>query len=303
MNEQTLVSIIIPTYKNKDSLTNAVDSCLRQTYKNIEIIVVDDNNPNTDERFITESIMQEYVSKDNIIYLKHEINKNGAAARNTGFRHSRGGFICFLDDDDVFYEKKVEKQVDYLIRNPEFHSAYSWRLQNGKTIKSDKTGDLSKELLSLEFTPYTSSIMIRKEAVERINGFDERYKRHQDYEFLLRYFEHYSIGVVREPLVHIVGNEVNNTLQGKELEELKVKFLSQFAKHIERIDNQEKGFRNLVYGRHFAQVFWNYIKLLSMPSAIRLFFSRLYLHGFIFLLSIFRYLIKHINAKRKNDDV
>ena len=95
-----LVSVIIPTYKRPDYLDRAIDSVLNQTYNNIEIIVVDDNNPNTEGRERTEKIMRRYENNPHVIYIKHEYNKNGSAARNTGFKASHGVYLAFLDDDD-----------------------------------------------------------------------------------------------------------------------------------------------------------------------------------------------------------
>ena len=82
--KEKMVSVIIPTYKRADYLTRAIDSVLNQTYNNIEIIVVDDNNSNSTDRKNTESIMQKYNENSKIKYIKHSKNMNGSAARNTG---------------------------------------------------------------------------------------------------------------------------------------------------------------------------------------------------------------------------
>ena len=102
------VSVIIPTYKGSDNLIRAIKSVLNQTYKNIEIIVVDDNDENSIFRKENEERLKSFIDDNKIIYLKHKCNKNGAAARNTGLRKSSGAYITFLDDDDYFlYNKKV----------------------------------------------------------------------------------------------------------------------------------------------------------------------------------------------------
>ena len=91
------VSIIIPTYKNRGGLTTSVDSAIRQTYQNIEVIIVDDNPPDSEERHFTEQIMEGYLADPRVRYIKHAENKNGAAARNTGINSSTGEYIAFLD--------------------------------------------------------------------------------------------------------------------------------------------------------------------------------------------------------------
>lgn len=111
-----LVSVIIPTYNRPTYLRRCLESVLNQTYKNIEIFVVDDNNPETEARIETEKIMNEYVNGKNVTYLKHNFNKNGSAARNTGWKHSSGKYITFLDDDDEIDESKIQKQVECLAK-------------------------------------------------------------------------------------------------------------------------------------------------------------------------------------------
>lgn len=297
MNNKPLVSIIIPTYKSSNTLKRAVISVLNQTYKNIEVIVVDDNNPDTEHRTKTEAVMKEFEKNSRVKYIKHERNKNGAAARNTGFRHSKGEYICFLDDDDVFLEKKVEKQVEFLQENGQFDGVYTWRYQHGNVISYDKSGDLSEEILSLAFTPYTSSIMIKRECYDFLNGFDESYKRHQDFEFLLRFFKHFSIGLVKEPLVEIRGNEVDNRLHGKEMEQLKDQFLSQFNSYILDIDKRKKGFKNYVYSVHYSHVFWDYVIRSEIKNALTLFTKYTKICGLSFWKAVIKTFLKKLKIK------
>lgn len=297
MQESALVSVIIPTYKTNVSLQNAVNSVLKQTYLNIEIIVVDDNNPETPGREQAEKIMIQYQHNDKVKYIKHDKNKNGSAARNTGFAHSLGKYICLLDDDDIFLPNKVRKQVEYLCNNQEFEAVYCYRYHNNNIVMYNKEGDLSKELLTLRFMPYTSSIMITREAYGTLNGFDETYKRHQDIEFLLRYFQKYKIGVVSEPLIHIKGNDVNNTLHGVELEKLKTTFLEQFNDIISSLERNENGFRRKVYSINFSIVFLDYLKKGDFKRAFTIFRQYSKKYGIIFCFSIFNHIQTLIRVK------
>lgn len=106
-----LVSIIIPTYKRSVELKRAIDSVLKQTYKNIEIIIIDDNGPGTKWNETVKKIMSEYSCMENIKYIVNEKNMGGAATRNIGIENARGEYIAFLDDDDEYYEEKISKQV------------------------------------------------------------------------------------------------------------------------------------------------------------------------------------------------
>ena len=91
-----LVSIIIPTFKRPGMLARAIESCLKQTYKNIEILVVDDNNPDTEGRIETEKFMQQYNDVKQIRYIKCKQNGGGAVARNEGIKNAKGY-------DDAYY--------------------------------------------------------------------------------------------------------------------------------------------------------------------------------------------------------
>ena len=102
------VSVIIPCYKDAATLKGAINSVLNQTYKNIEIVVVNDASPETDA---IERVIEFYSS---IIYVKNEINLGLAATRNVGMRKAKGEFIAFLDADDEYHPRKIELQIRYV---------------------------------------------------------------------------------------------------------------------------------------------------------------------------------------------
>ena len=249
------VSVIIPTYKSGDTLARAINSVLAQTYKDFEILVVDDNDPDSPARKTTESIIKKYENERKVLYFQHSQNKNGAAARNTAFNHSSGDYIAFLDDDDYFINEKLERQVAFLENNPEYGGCYCWRYQLGEKICGTYSGDLSYEILSLDFTPYTSCILIRRECYEKLNGFDESYYRHQDFEFLLRFFKFYKLGYIDYLGTVISENGVNNTPKGKKLVSIKEHFFNQFSDDIERITLGSKKQKEYIYCNHFVRTY------------------------------------------------
>ena len=114
--KQPLVSVIITTYHNEAYLSRAVKSVLHQTYPAVELIVVDDNQPGTDERRATEAVMEKY---PRAVYLKHPENRNGAAARNTGIRAAKGKYIAFLDNDDIYFSTHIACCVRELEDHPD----------------------------------------------------------------------------------------------------------------------------------------------------------------------------------------
>ena len=296
------VSVIIPTYKNPNTVVRAVDSVLNQKgFNDFEVIVVDDNDPESIERTLTEKAMKKYSINEKVQYIKHSKNKNGAAARNTGFKHSNGKYIAFLDDDDIFLENKLKKQYEYMEKHPEFDASYTWRIQAGKElVKYRKTGDLSKELLMLEFFPTTITIMIKSECYDALEGFDESFNRHQDFEFLLRFFEKYRIGVVEEPLSRIIGKQTKgNQLHGKEYEELKKKFLSTFGNTINRLEDREPGTKSKIFASHYADIFVSEISSRNYLLAIKTFINSTFQYKVLFIKKVYNHYINAINRRKK----
>ena len=121
-NNMELVSVIITTYHNEKLLPRAIECLLNQTYPNIEIIVVDDNPPESDARIQTACIMENYPQ---VIYLKHSRNLNGAAARNTGISVAKGKYIAFLDNDDIFFRTHIADCVEALQVHSECSAVFS----------------------------------------------------------------------------------------------------------------------------------------------------------------------------------
>lgn len=202
MNNPT-VSIIIPTYARPTNLTRAIDSVLSQTYSPIEVIVVDDNGMNTPFQKETEELLSPYINEKKIVYIRHEVNKNGSAARNTGTRASHGEIIGYLDDDDTFMPNKVEEQVKRLqeahIHNPKVAAVYCNMKKQGYTKKTNnpttnkKEGNLAEALLTGEVRLNSSAILLYRYAFDAIEGWDERFLRHQDWEFCIRFFRKYEM--------------------------------------------------------------------------------------------------------------
>ena len=126
------VSVIIPTYNRSSVLSRAIDSVLRQSFKDFELIVVDDGS--TDN---TKELIEKY--SDQITYI-YQDNKGVSAARNKGLEHAKGEWIAFLDSDDEWKKKKLEKQIAFIEINPLFqwsHGNEKW-LRNGKHLNQKK---------------------------------------------------------------------------------------------------------------------------------------------------------------------
>lgn len=289
------ISVIIPTYRNRGGVARSIESAINQDYPDVEIIVVDDNGLGTAFQIRTQEIVAKYPS---IKYLPHKVNKNGAAARNTGLRAATGDYIAFLDDDDIFLPEKLTKQKDFLDNNPYFQACYCFALSSSgrpkKTIPFE--GDVSKPLLLGLSSMYTPSLFFRKKTILEIGGFNESFRRHQDYELLLKYFQAgYKIGCLNEPLIQLGTNAGENILHGEDLENLKKTFLSTFSSVIEDLDIVESGLKNRIYASHYSSVFIDHLKTHHWRLAYKIFLKYFPKSPAIFLKRIYQTSIHQIN--------
>ena len=238
-----LVSIIIPTFKRYDLLPRAMESVLMQSYKYKEIIVVDDNAPNSKERQLTEKLMKNYTSKG-VLYIKHEQNKNGSAARNTGIKNSTGEYIMFLDDDDEFLPGKIQNQLNRL-RNLDntWGACYSGYLcYSGQSLvytsKERKEGTLLKDALMRNlWIAGGSNLMIRRSVIDKIGLFNETFSRNQDIEFLVRILKQFKIAKDDHLGLKIY---IYNKQHAFTLDELTDQYLSSFSKTINNLPLKDR---------------------------------------------------------------
>jgi len=165
------ISVVIPAYNCASYLPAAIQSALDQSYPDVEVVVVNDGSPdNTDE------VVQPYL--DRIVYVMQE-NKGLSGARNTGFRVSKGDFVCFLDADDILLANKFEKQMAVFEREPDLGvviSGYYDMTDDGQTIlqsvRKNWRRDALDHLLNHEvFPPHAP--LIRRAALENSALFPE----------------------------------------------------------------------------------------------------------------------------------
>lgn len=229
------ISVIIPSYGSPLFLEKAIKSVLLQTYKEWELIIVDDNNPETEARALTEELVTQYAELDDRIqYVKHEYNKNGAVARNTGFTIAKGEYISLLDSDDEYAPDRLRKCLGVLEHAPAavggVYTGCEFK-RSGKTYckyTDVKDGNFLVDTLACKFMFCTgSNIFVRKSVIEELNGFDGAFLRHQDYEFLVRMFEKYSLIAIPEILV-IKNNENFNLPNLEKFDAIKKQYLHKF---------------------------------------------------------------------------
>lgn len=211
MNENYKISIIIPTYKRSDFLGRAIESVLNQTYQNIEILVSDDNLPDSDFAKEAKQKVESYSSTGKVKYLKTTGKTGGGAARNFAIKYCTGDYVAFLDDDDVFIPEKLEKQLEFMLKNnlDMSYQDVKWFDENDKLVefrKMDYVTDFSKnELLKqhiLHSIAPTAIYMIKREALLKTEGFGEVIMG-QDFILMLRCIEaDLKIGYMPGAYVH-----------------------------------------------------------------------------------------------------
>lgn len=202
------VSVIIPTHNRAKMIRRAIRSVLAQTWQDFELIVVSDGSTdNTDEVVAS-------FDDPRIRFLKHETARGASAARNTGIRASKGECIAFLDDDDEWTPNKLEVQVP-VIRNSSFKVGlvYAWMeyVRDGKVVDSRKPmlrGNIFHEMLDKQAITNSSTLLVRREVLDVVQGFDEELPRGNDGDFIRRITKHFEVDYVPEVLVKVhVGHE------------------------------------------------------------------------------------------------
>jgi glycosyltransferase involved in cell wall biosynthesis len=174
---------------------------LAQTFKNYELIIIDDGS--TDR---TDDLLIPLINLGKIKYLKSE-NRGVSFARNWGAKNAVGKFIAFLDSDDEWFPYKLQRQVDYLNQNPHLKIVYGeeiWmrkdRRVNQKAIHKKSGGwILSKCVQQCLIAP--SSVMLEKKLFDEVGGFDESFVVCEDYDLWLRISSLVEVGFIADPLI------------------------------------------------------------------------------------------------------
>lgn len=227
-----LVSVIVPTYHRADRVERAIRSILNQTYQFFEIIVVDDNSPDSEYRNQTLKTLSVFSNDSRVHIVQTKGNTGGGAARNFAVQFATGKYLAFLDDDDIFMPDKLETQVKFMEDN-NLELSYqdiAWYDEKEKLVeyrrldhvKSFNTKELLRQHILTPITP-TAIFMLTRDLFNRTDGFGEVIMG-QDWFLMLRCIEAGArIGYMPEVHVHqylIKGQRIStgeNKLKGEEL--------------------------------------------------------------------------------------
>lgn len=205
---EPLSSVIIPTYNRAEQVCEAIDNVFQQTYKRIELIVVDDGSTdNTPQR------LREYGKRISVVT---QSNAGPAVARNRGLAVARGEIIAFQDSDDLWKPTKLEQQIAMLERAgkdvPCCICNASFGVVKGTELTSFKIADIEpvheqglwmnpSEVLATRFLLFNQVVAIRRQAIEKAGGFDESLKYLEDYDLPLRLAAEGPWAFIQKPLV------------------------------------------------------------------------------------------------------
>jgi len=250
------VSVIIPAYNKAELTVKTVESVLDQTYGNIEIIVVDDGSTDdTKERLTSYAGRIEYIYKE---------NGGACAARNLGIKKARGEYLAFIDCDDIYLPRKIEKAVECFNENPRFgfvHTPVYFIDEKGRSrgryprFQKVPSGWISKKLLQKNFV-CNSTVVVRKTCFEKTGLFDEKIFTPADWDMWLRLAERYQAGYIP---VSLTGYRKSDSYIARNLEQSKREMLMVLEKAFERNPELPENYRkrlisNVYYRQALAHV-------------------------------------------------
>jgi len=231
-----LVSVIMPTYRRSEKLTRAIKSVLCQTYTQLELLLVNDNEPSDDFTKGLLTRIKPFLNDPRFELIMQEKHINGAAARNVGIRKAKGEYIAFLDDDDWWDENKLQIQVETLNKLPKEWGGVSCKIKyydkNDQLIgksKKYKDGYIYKDILNLQTDVATGTICLRHKDLDETGYFDESLLRHQDLQLLVFFTSKYKLKEIDSYLHYCDVSDLQNRPDGKKLIVHKQRFFNSIS--------------------------------------------------------------------------
>jgi glycosyltransferase involved in cell wall biosynthesis len=260
-NATPLISTIIPTYNRPALLRRAISSVANQTYRPIEIVVVDDGS---DEK--VESSWFKIAYQDISIVIHHHIKPLGvSASRNAGIRISKGAYIAFLDDDDHWMPEKLESQLNLLrkLETPRIQAIFCQMIiqdNTGNEIRrthySPSNQIIRNSLLFQDGNLPPQTLLIKKEVFNQVGLFDETFRSHEDRQWALRYLSQFRIVLLDRYLVWYVEHQGLRLTSNPEMmlkgEIAFAQFIEEFAGYLGKVPYRKAmGYRYAKLGNEY----------------------------------------------------
>ena len=244
-NAKHTVSVIIPTYNRSMFISNSINSILKQTFQEFEIIVVDDSSTDNTKEIVIG------FNDNRIKYIQNKVNRGAAYSRNVGIEYSNGHYLAFLDDDDEWTNDKLELQIEKFSNSSKdiglIYCGYIY-VNDGIIIKKDiqKIDGNTHSFCLNQSLGSMSLALIRHDCIKKIGGFDTSLPSCQDWDLWIRLSSEYEFDYVDKPLVirNIHGNQitanVNLKIQGRKI---------LLKKYIKDLQNNKK-----IYSSHLGRL-------------------------------------------------
>ena len=240
-----LISIVIPTYNRAHLILEALETSVLQTYRPIEIIVVDDGSTDQTIGLVEDwSIVSSH--KDVKLKIIKQENKGGNVARNNGVKNAKGEFIAFLDSDDLWNKTKLKKQYELISQSDRIGGVYCGlrevEYESGTVISDSKRdyteGLILSQLLVKDITAPTSAYLVRKKVFDEVGCFDESLQARQDWDMWIRVSENYEIRAVHQNLIDLRHHKGPRTASNPQKEIKAYKIIRQKYHYL--LDKQPK---------------------------------------------------------------
>jgi hypothetical protein len=203
MPEIPRVSVVMPVHNGGPYLEHAIDSILRQTFTDFELVITDDGSTDS-----TAAVLHRYQSVDPRVRVQHQEKAGLVVSLNRGCQEARATYIARMDADDVAFPDRLARQVEFLDRHPQV------ALVGGAVVRIDEAGREIKRNVCptshaeivralAEYNCFThSTVMMRADVLAAVGGYREAYLHAEDYDLWLRLSERYELANLGEPLLH-----------------------------------------------------------------------------------------------------
>lgn len=263
-----MISVIIPNYNREMVICETVQSVLNQSYKNIEILVIDDAST---DRSVE---MLEKIKDKRVRCVVQKEHRGANYCRNLGVSESKGEYLAFQDSGTIWFPDKLQKQMARLKKSPEAGLVYClYEIDDGRDTYCNPEKELElcykeekcKETLKKRNLIGTPTILVTRQCFLEIGGFDESLLRWQDYDFVIRVAQRYMVVIVNEILVkeQFFANGISNTynLFIQALPKFLTKHKSFFASEMKNFELVENIFFRML--QHDTFSYEDYMKLVS----------------------------------------